>query len=210
MIDRLVTIAHYGDTFEASIARNFLENEGITAFLEGAAIVGMAWHLTGAVGGVKLQVAESNAERAVQLLEAQRHAPHEESFADDFDTDDFDAEDFDDEDDGEPPKAAKEFADDASRNASEELAARAIRASVLSLMLSPLVFYAAWLIVRVAGNYGDLRSKYRYQMVFAAAICLAGLSIWGIVAWLIFKPSNPYDVHFYGDGPVTIERKFRL
>jgi hypothetical protein len=64
--DELVTVANYLDTTSADIARNYLETEGVQAFVFNEAA---ATALSGiAAGGVKLQVPSSEAERARELL----------------------------------------------------------------------------------------------------------------------------------------------
>jgi hypothetical protein len=58
MPEKLATVGTFSTPTEANIVRNHLEADGIRAFLADEAIVGMAWHLGTAVGGVKLQDAE--------------------------------------------------------------------------------------------------------------------------------------------------------
>ena len=62
MPDKLVTVATFSAPMSAHIARNQLEAAGILAFLADEATVGTAWHLGTAVGGIKLQVVDSDAE----------------------------------------------------------------------------------------------------------------------------------------------------
>lgn len=64
------TIAHYTDPIEAHLARGRLLSEGIDAHLgdEHLAIANWEWRL--AVGGVKLRVADRDAERARVVLRA--------------------------------------------------------------------------------------------------------------------------------------------
>lgn len=64
------TIAHYTDPIEAHLARGRLLSEGIDAHLgdEHLAIANWEWRL--AVGGVKLRVADRDAERARAVLRA--------------------------------------------------------------------------------------------------------------------------------------------
>lgn len=53
---------------EANMARIYLENYGISCSLEGAELIRMAWLDANAIGGVKLLVQESDAQRARELL----------------------------------------------------------------------------------------------------------------------------------------------
>ena len=70
MAERLVTVRSFWTEVEAHLAKNRLEAEGIPAFLADETTVSTAWHLGNAVGGVKLQVAEPDAERATVVLDA--------------------------------------------------------------------------------------------------------------------------------------------
>ena len=69
MSAQLVTVATFTTPIEAHTARNQLEMFGIRAFLADEATVGMAPHLSPAMGGVKLRVPESDVERALSVLE---------------------------------------------------------------------------------------------------------------------------------------------
>ncbi len=67
MSQRLVTVATYQDPVGAAMARNVLESEGIAAYLlDEMTVVTFA----GAIGGIMLQVAPADLERAETLLRA--------------------------------------------------------------------------------------------------------------------------------------------
>jgi hypothetical protein len=77
-MSRLVTVRSFNTPAEADCARLLLAGAGIEAYLADEALVGNFWTLGNAVGGVKLQVAEADWERASDLLEAdaeERAAP---------------------------------------------------------------------------------------------------------------------------------------
>ena len=78
------TVAHYTDPIEAHLARGRLLSEGIDAHLgdEHLAMANWEWRL--AVGGVKLRVADRDAERARVVLRAMDAG----EYALDADTDD--------------------------------------------------------------------------------------------------------------------------
>jgi hypothetical protein len=64
----LVTVATFDSLTQAELARGVLDAEGIRSFLADAETVNMTWSISGAVGGIKLQVAKSDflpAERAL-------------------------------------------------------------------------------------------------------------------------------------------------
>lgn len=70
MSQRLVTIACYRDIPPAGLAQSILEAEGIISFLDNQFMVGVNWLYSDALGGIKLRVAERDAEEAVKILEA--------------------------------------------------------------------------------------------------------------------------------------------
>jgi hypothetical protein len=63
-----VTVATFVEPIEAHLARARLEQEEIPAIILDEHTAGTAWHYALAVGGAKLQVPESRAERARQIL----------------------------------------------------------------------------------------------------------------------------------------------
>jgi hypothetical protein len=66
MSDQLVTVAHYLLAYEAELARNLLEGEGIRAFVNDD-VTGTLWPS----GDIRLQVGAEDAPRATALLAAQ-------------------------------------------------------------------------------------------------------------------------------------------
>ncbi len=68
MNHRLVTVGTFWNSVEAELARGRLEDAGIRAFLADETMVGMAWYLGNAIGGVKLQVGDGDAEAAREVL----------------------------------------------------------------------------------------------------------------------------------------------
>lgn len=68
MEEKLVTIATYRFANEAELAKMHLEDAGITAFLADVEVVNMDWLLGNAIGNIKLQVAQAQAEPAAALL----------------------------------------------------------------------------------------------------------------------------------------------
>ena len=67
--DRLVTIATFSHDWEANLARIRLEEEDIESVVTDDVVSNVNWLWTNAIGGVKVQVRESDTERAVQALE---------------------------------------------------------------------------------------------------------------------------------------------
>jgi hypothetical protein len=64
----LKTIARYSFPYEAQIARAKLDSEGIPAYIADEHTINMQWFYSDALGGVKLQVPETYAQQALELL----------------------------------------------------------------------------------------------------------------------------------------------
>jgi hypothetical protein len=71
MTDKLVTVARYSMPYEANLAKSILDSAGIPAFVADEFTIGMNWLYSNALGGVKLQVPESLAFDAQELLVAE-------------------------------------------------------------------------------------------------------------------------------------------
>lgn len=67
-MSRFVTVATYDQLYLAEMTRESLEEAGVRVFLSDVEVVGNLRNLGAAGGGVKVQVAEENAERAIALL----------------------------------------------------------------------------------------------------------------------------------------------
>ncbi len=68
MNNQLITIASFGKPVEAHLAQAKLASEGIEAFVADDNLIQMNWLYSQAVGGVKLQVNEADAEQALKIL----------------------------------------------------------------------------------------------------------------------------------------------
>jgi hypothetical protein len=64
----VVTVRIYSTLPEAQVIRSFLEGSGIKAFLPDEFTIQNNWMWTNAIGGVRVQVAEENVERAEEIL----------------------------------------------------------------------------------------------------------------------------------------------
>jgi hypothetical protein len=62
-------IARFSEPVMAHLARAKLENEGIPAYVRDAHTIGVQWLYSIALGGVRVEVEERDAERALALLE---------------------------------------------------------------------------------------------------------------------------------------------
>jgi hypothetical protein len=183
MNDDFVTIATFGSALEAEMARNKLDAEGIRALVMDRETSAMAWHLTQAIGGVKLLVAADDEDRAIAVLD--RRTTAEPAQVDDSPPDESEAvvaqENLDkvepqqqDEPEEEPPTAR------------ELNAERAFKAQIFAFLFFPLQFVALVFIVQVAASQERLEGRPRRQ--FRNALILhpfAWLFFW--VMWLVLS-----------------------
>lgn len=65
----LITIATYNSVYEAKVAKTLLESQEIPVFLADENTIGTAWHLSQALGGVRLCVPSEFIEDALKLLD---------------------------------------------------------------------------------------------------------------------------------------------
>ena len=69
MANGLATVAGFRDVLDAQAAISKLESEGVQCSLANEYVVGMLWRLSTAVGGVEVQVAPVDLERARSILQ---------------------------------------------------------------------------------------------------------------------------------------------
>ena len=68
MTEKPVTIGSYSTPFEANMVKSQLDSAGIPTFIADEYTIGMNWLYSNALGGVKVQVSESLASEAQQIL----------------------------------------------------------------------------------------------------------------------------------------------
>ncbi|QDU51297.1 putative signal transducing protein [Gimesia panareensis] len=145
MSDDFVTVATLNTPTEASLVRNQLEAEGIRVFLSDEEAVGMAWYLGNAIGGIKVQVAAEDADRAFGLLD--EHDPVTiseedwktvEGFENGWDEEEEDAD------------AAEDTAEESApeRDLDQEVN-RAFKAAVLGIIFFPIQVYSFFLLLDI-------------------------------------------------------------
>ncbi len=167
MSDALVTLASFADPTEAALARNALEEAGIRAALSDETMVSMFWHMTGAVGGVKLLVAASDLVRAEALLAELRAEPLDGTAGHSTDAPAADGDQPDDEPGREPDDE-----DWPALSPREQDAERALKSAILGILFCPLQVYACWLLVKVFASSQPLAPRQRTRALVAGAICL--------------------------------------
>jgi hypothetical protein len=173
MSDRLVAVAAFGTPVEANLAKNRLEAGGVQGFLSDEETVGTAWHLTNAVGGIKLQVRQQDVEQARAVLAQRTQA--------------------DGPDESDPARGPEEWpAPDAGRvevdedepvlTNREQNADRALRGAILGLLLFPLQLYGFWLLLKVFVSDEHLGPSKRRNALVAAVI---NLPLTGLILLLL-------------------------
>jgi hypothetical protein len=93
MLEELVTITKFVSLGEAKLAQGKLVSAGICAFVCDENMHAMNWHMGMALGGIRLQVPDSQVVRALEVLE-------------DFDPEETDALEFEAEDEDEMEEVA--------------------------------------------------------------------------------------------------------
>jgi len=68
MTEKMVTICSYSRPYEANIVKSQLESAGIPVFIADEYTIGINWLYSNALGGVKVQVPESLASAAKELI----------------------------------------------------------------------------------------------------------------------------------------------
>ncbi len=170
----LVTVAVPRTAAEAHFLKNQLEAVGIDVYLADEEAVAMAWHMTGAFGGVKLQVAATDAEDALAFLDRRPWPDMPAATA-------VGGTAAEDEDDEEEVLSER-----------EQTANRAYRAAVFGLLFFPLEAYALWLFIRVARTRDRLAGKSRVNAKVGALIMVLGiLGTCATVSFFIFTPREP-------------------
>jgi hypothetical protein len=73
-----VTILTFSDPVEVAILRGRMEAEGIPCFVQDELTAQLAFFVSDAIGGIKLQVREEDVERAVAFLHQQGYIEEED------------------------------------------------------------------------------------------------------------------------------------
>jgi hypothetical protein len=170
----LVTVAAFDTAAEVDLARNHLEAEGIPTYLADEAAVGWLWAMSNAVGGIKVQVAEENRERALAILEGRQGMAETQGLAEanpptDAETDlgtEAGSESW------EPDLAGQPEEDSPEPSPGDNLAKYALRAAILGLLLCPpiLHLYSVWLLFRLALFQGDVSADSMRKGIVALVI----------------------------------------
>ena len=165
----LVTIATFANSLEANLALQCLEGEGIKAFLMDEATETLAWHLTVAVGWIKLQVFRPDVEQALSILQDNNLLPNQTL----------------------TPVASSQIGktsvseeeEEERRSWADRIADSAFRAAVIGLVFLPIQFYSLWLLVRLLVSRRRISNDRRIKVIIAALLDSCIL----IILWAIFR-----------------------
>jgi hypothetical protein len=197
MAGNLVTIATFDLPAKARLAQNELEAAGIKATVADEQTVTMDWLLGNAIGWVKVQVLEEDAERAVAVLEeslGKDEPVDEETLA-------AEAEAAQVEEGGEPPErpeprvlvaseapapaAAPDPEAEPPLTERDEYARRFFLAAVFGLVFVPLWFYAVYLFLNAAFGEGPLSDRGKNKLIGGGVVLAAG-SFMAFIALVMF------------------------
>lgn len=191
---RLVTIAAFDQPAKARLTQNALQEAGIQVVVSDESLVAMDWLLSNAIGGVKVQVWEEDADRAVAILEQEFGEDGAGLGPVDVDPDELAAEAEqaapEIEEDQPAPAAASEpeSPQAAAPYSREDYARRMVFTALLGLMVLPVTFYAFYLLMNAAFGQGELSPRGRFYLYLGGAITLAGLAWFAVIpGWLFLE-----------------------
>ena len=191
MAGKLVTIATFDQTAKARLAQNALTEAGIKATVADETTIAMDWLLGAAVGWVKVQVLDEDAERAVAVLEEALGADDEpvdqEALA-------VEAEAAGAEADAEPepplapqPTAPVPFSTDDEieppLSERDQYARRLFLAALFGLVIPLLWFYAVYLFLNAAFGPGPLSARGRNKLLLGGFLLFFGF----FMVWILLR-----------------------
>lgn len=180
MVD-LVTIATFGDSIEANLAKQALEAEEITAFLGDEITVSVAWHLTVAVGWIKLQVPQPEAEQAMSILAATSVA-YQPALNDSTESISQETLYSNREQKFQSTPTSEEGDDVVRQSWADRTVEQAFRAAVFGLIFFPLQLYSLWLLIRLLVSRRCISQSKYWQIAIAVMLNTPIL----VLLWLIF------------------------
>lgn len=189
----LVTIGEFREANQARIVLNYLASEGIRGWLSNETIVTNDWLLGNAVGNVRLQVADVDAETAMRLLDEKptmglgdlsemalneaREKPSGPLF--DF----IYPNGYEESPENSETDAAFDEADETKQdlNAKEFLVDRAFRASILFLVFSFLSPILTWILIDIHSNHEAIGPRHQRRLFWATLLHIPGMLLFLLV-----------------------------
>jgi hypothetical protein len=170
MPDDLRTVARYASVTEAAIARNSLDAAGISAWVADELTLTADPLFSGAVNYVKVQVRESDLERAAQVL-GEHAEPIDPQLAEQAG------------DPEEPDSGPDEFP---SETSGERLVRFAYRAALIGLLACPPLchLYSLGLLLYVAAFHGELppAAHRHFYIALILDVLVVGLAAYFLLA----------------------------
>ncbi|VTU01766.1 Phosphoenolpyruvate synthase OS=Vibrio sp. B183 GN=IX95_08425 PE=4 SV=1: DUF2007 [Gemmataceae bacterium] len=185
---KLVTIATFDQAAQARLAKNALDAAGVQATVTDESLVAMDWLLSNAIGGIKVQVWDEDAERAVAVLNETLGDPETgtEVSPEELAAQAEAAEPDDAEGPPEPEPAAAPEDQYAPVSERDEYARRLVFTSWLGLMFPPFAFYAFYLFLNAAFGEGVLSPRGRYNLLVGGLIVIPTFALGLILLKLFF------------------------
>jgi hypothetical protein len=177
---RLVTVASFDQPAQARLAQNALTDAGIAAAVSDESIVAMDWLLSNAVGGVKVQVWEEDAEKAVDVLES-KFGKDGEGLQGNVSLEELTREaESATPDKGEEPELPSPEPDAPEKpptapDSRDNFARKLVFTAFLGLVFPPFLFYAVYLFLNAAFGEGSLSSGGRLNLWIGGVTLLTGL-----------------------------------
>ena len=199
MAGKLVTVATFENATQAQVARNALEAEGIRAALGDEMTVDLFWNLSNAIGGVKVQVLEENADRAVEILERELGPDEggevdEEQLAAEAEAAAREGEEERVAEAGptpiptppRPDAVATPSAEGAEPSERDWYARGLFFIGWIALAFPPAWFFALYFFLNAAFGAGSLSPRGRYNLLVGGVVTALG-SLWGLAFLLAFR-----------------------
>jgi hypothetical protein len=186
MAGRLVTIATFDQPPKARLAQNALEEAGIKATVADETTVAMDWLLGAAVGWVKVQVLEEDADRAVTVLE-EALGPSDPVDAKALEAEAETAEP--EEGSAPPPPSPRDDDPEPPLSERDEYARRFYLSAVFGLVFVPLWFYAVYLFLNAAYGEGPLSDRSKRKLRLGVLAMMFG-SCMAFIFWLVVARSS--------------------
>jgi Putative prokaryotic signal transducing protein len=173
MSNDLVTVATFANPVEANLAKNRLESSGVRAFLANEETVDMDWLLGNALGWIRLEVGDQDADAARAVLNDEDELEASSAAG----TEEVSSLIVAAEAGAEPDREYEgedEGADDIEREPTlrEQNAERAFRGAVLGVLCIPIQLYVLYLVIKVFISDEPLGDRERRRSIIAAALCL--------------------------------------
>ncbi len=169
-MSELVTVASFATSAEAAIARSRVEAEGISAHLTDEEIVDAIWAPAVAIGGVKLQVNQFDADRAVSALQSKGGIEVPQS-------------------EWQLTNSNRGFSESLEGShielnaapSAKKAVSRALRAAIFGLIMPPFAIYSFWLLLKAIAYSTSLNHTIVLRMLLVLLINALAITFYGLV-----------------------------